>query len=149
MISPKKKTAAARAKRATVKVAPHIDLSKLIPGDKLPGGTFAGLVYEGRKVYALILGPEHDGELSWDGANKWAKSVTVDGQSDFTLMSRPAASIAFANLKKEFKPAWYWLGEQHASTSGSAWRQGFNNGDQNYWNKGNRIRARAVRRLAI
>lgn len=46
-------------------------------------------------------------------------------------------------------PAWYWSGEQHASSSDYAWIHDFDDGNQYDLNKSLEGRARAVRRLVI
>ena len=44
---------------------------------------------------------------------------------------------------------WYWSSTRHASASGYAWCQIFTNGTQDYFSTDLKLRARAVRRLAI
>jgi hypothetical protein len=48
-----------------------------------------------------------------------------------------------------FDPRWYWTSTQDASGSDYAWCQLFGIGGQNYYGKGSKLRARAVRRLPI
>lgn len=48
-----------------------------------------------------------------------------------------------------FAANWYWSSTQRAGDSDSAWCQCFNDGDQYWIDKGIKLRARAVRRLAI
>jgi hypothetical protein len=129
--------------------AAALDLRTLIPGGPLPGGVFVGLIYTGRQVQALIAGPEYDGELDWNAAMDWAKGLTVDDLSDFSLASRTEQSLAFVNLRSSFKPTWYWSSEQLASSSYFAWSQGFSYGGQGDWTKVSKLRARAFRRLAL
>ena len=105
-----------------------MDLRKLIPGMPLPGGIFVGFIYPNGVAHALILGAEHDRELTWDAAMEWAKSLKVDGVSDFTLPSRKEQSLCFAAVSDQFRATWYWSCEQHASDSGNAWLQDFGSG---------------------
>lgn len=48
-----------------------------------------------------------------------------------------------------FDEAWYWSSTQHAGSSDSAWAQGFEDGDQGNYDKGNHCRARAVRLIKL
>lgn len=48
-----------------------------------------------------------------------------------------------------FERAWYWTSTLLAVDPGYAWMQGFGNGNQNYYRRSNRVRARAVRSLII
>ena len=54
-----------------------------------------------------------------------------------------------AGGEQAFDDRWYWSSTQHASVSGYAWSQGFDDGIQDYDNALNELRARAVRRLPI
>jgi hypothetical protein len=57
---------------------------------------------------------------------------------------------AFHNSAAEaFATTWYWSSTQHAATSGYAWYQSFNDGLQDISDTSLRLRARAVRRVAI
>jgi hypothetical protein len=48
-----------------------------------------------------------------------------------------------------FATTWYWSSTHHAASSGCAWFQLFGHGDQNGHYADSRLRARAVRRVAI
>ena len=48
-----------------------------------------------------------------------------------------------------FAMAWYWSSTQHAASSVCAWCQDFSSGTQDYYSTTGRLRARAVRRVAI
>jgi hypothetical protein len=48
-----------------------------------------------------------------------------------------------------FQRTGYWSCEQHASGSDFAWDQDFINGNQDYWDRNGKLRARAVRRVPI
>ncbi len=114
------------------------------------GGIYAGLIRNtatGRDEH-LIVGPAYDGAASWKCIDEWARSLNVDGHTDFHVMQRPDGWICQANVPELFEKDWYWL-EQHESDSTSAWHQIFSLGNQYHWLKDNELRARAVRRLAI
>lgn len=125
------------------------DYLSLLPGALLPGGVFAGIVYDRGKPEVLIVGPEFQGEGDWDTVTAWAKGLNVEGCTDFFIPLRSHGRILQANISQLFQPSLYWLGEQHASHSDYAWTQDFDHGTQYYWTKGRKRRARAVRRLAI
>jgi hypothetical protein len=91
----------------------------------------------------LILLPEEAEGLTWSEAKEWAK------KNGGELPTRRQQSLLFANLKEQFKEAWYWSGEEHASGSGYAWYQNFDYGGQSYGNKDTKGRVRAVRSLII
>jgi hypothetical protein len=115
------------------------------------GGFYAGIARgrDGKPDYHLIVGPEHATGLPWQDASSWASTVMADGYSDYTLPTRKEQALCFANVPELFKDETYWSSEQHASYSDYAWDQGFDNGTQSYWDKFNKLRARAVRRLPI
>jgi hypothetical protein len=131
-----------------------------MPGNTLPaigtlwigqGGIYAGNVRgdEGKSDYALIVANVACNAGKWDAAIAWAKGVTADGHSDFTLPQRKEQAILFGNVPELFEKEWYWSGEQYASDPGYAWYQGFTNGNQSTSPKNYELRARAVRRLTI
>lgn len=109
------------------------------------GEHYAGIILgkDGQPDHHLILLPGEAQGVNWDGAKEFA--TTAGGE----LPTRREQSLLYANLKEEFTPNWYWSGEQHAASSGSAWYQGFINGDQVWSYKDLKCRARAVRRIAI
>lgn len=117
--------------------------------DLRPGEHFAGLVVgkDGEASHYLILLPGEAESINWKDAMKWA-----DRQSPgefIGLPDRREQSLLYANLKEQFKDAWYWSSEQHASGSVTAWSQLFRNGHQDNGDKSSQGRARAVRRLSI
>lgn len=115
------------------------------------GGTFVGTVRGtgGAPDYHLIVGPEMEGEATFNDAVKWASKQKVDGHKDFDLPNRRELRFLFCNGEGLFKPEWYWSGEQHAVDSALAWSQAFGYGYQHWRSKGSKLRARAVRRLDI
>ncbi len=112
------------------------------------GGVYAGIARgrDGAPDYHLIVGPEHESGGAWDEMTKWASVLDLDGRKDFTLPFRKEQALCFANVPELFKPESYWSCEQHESSSHYAWGQHFYNGNQSYWLKDNKLRARAVRR---
>lgn len=122
-------------------------MMKLITPTLNPGERLAGLMFDdaGAPAYWLVLLPDMPaGELTWDAAVEWAKSLGVD------LPHRREQSLLFASLPAEFERDWYWSGEQHAADSGNAWYQTFSSGGQYYGHgKSAELRVRAVRRSPI
>lgn len=105
-------------------------------------GIYAGLSLENERPVALVLLPEEI-EASWKDAMAWA-----DNQ-DGALPSRIDALVLFQNLKSEFKEAAYWTSAPYAGDESFAWYQTFDYGFQGYYRKDTKLRARAVRRIAI
>jgi hypothetical protein len=91
----------------------------------------------------LILLPEEAKGLTWNEAKEWAK------KNGGELPTRRQQYLLFANLKEQFKEAWYWSGEEHALDSDYAWYQSFMRGTQDYDEKNTKGRAMAIRSLII
>jgi hypothetical protein len=110
-----------------------------------PGEKYAGIILgkDGAPDHHLILLPGEAESIKWEDAKKWATKAGGE------LPTRREQSLLHANLKEEFQPRWYWSSEQHASGSGYAWIQDFNDGYQLNYHELHEFRARAVRRLAI
>jgi hypothetical protein len=109
------------------------------------GEQYAGLILgkNGEPDHHLILLPGEAEAVTWDQAKEFAKKAGGE------LPTRREQALLFANLKEEFKQAWYWSGEQHASDSDCAWGQYFSNGGQYLTSPSTELRARAVRRLIL
>lgn len=109
------------------------------------GEEYAGIVLgkENEPSYHLILLPDEAEKINWANALKWAASVGG------YLPSRRDQAMLYANLKEQFKEAWYWSSEQYAENADYAWVQYFLNGNQGSYLKDGEWRARAVRRLVI
>lgn len=120
-------------------------------GEAWQGGIYAGVArgIDGAPDYYLIVGPEHESDIDWDAAMNWAKKLDVDGFTDYELPRRREQALCFANVPELFKQRAYWSSEQRESDSSYAWGQGFSYGNQGTWGKNLKLRARAVRRLAI
>lgn len=114
-------------------------IPELSEGEVYLGGVIAPC---GTKCCHTILLP---GEFrgNWNASMDWASSIGG------YLLNRVELALAFATMKDQFKPEWYWSCEQHASYSGGAWGQYFHNGTQNVYDKSFEGRARAVRRSII
>jgi hypothetical protein len=110
-----------------------------------PGEHYAGLILgkDGESSYHLILLPGEQEEINWTDALAWAKEQVGE------LPNRREQALLYANLKEEFKEAWYWSNTQHASLSDSAWCQYFSNGYQFNLSEYDELRARSVRRLSV
>ena len=111
------------------------------------GEDYAGIILgkDGAPDYHLIQLPGEAENVTFQQAQAFAKKAGGE------LPTRREQSLLFANLKEKFqsRPRWYWSGEKHASASGYAWIQYFDNGSQNCSYASSRGRARAVRRLPI
>lgn len=76
-------------------------------GTALEGGTFAGITTQpDGSHHAVILLPDHGEKLTWKKAMNWAKKLGAE------LPTRPVASMLFANVKAQLKPAWHWTSEE-------------------------------------
>ena len=117
-------------------------------GEAYEGGKFAGITTgkDGAPYALILLDSEFAGiTLNWRDAMTWAKDLGDDAD----LPTRVETAMLFANLPSQFSKDWYWTSEQHASYSDYAWFQVFSYGNQNNYDKGAELRARAVRRLPI
>jgi hypothetical protein len=107
------------------------------------GEHYAGLVLDaatGAPSHHLILLPGQAEDVTWQQAKDWA--IEQRGE----LPTRQEQALLYANLKREFKPNWYWSAEQ--SSASYAWLQHFYDGNQYDNTKSYEGRARAVRRFA-
>ena len=91
----------------------------------------------------FILLQERPKVGTWDAAMEWAKSIGGD------LPDRIEQALLHKHLPDQFLKDWYWSSEQHAANSDGAWCQGFDYGNQYTNGKSAKLRARAVRRVAI
>lgn len=129
-----------RTKPSAKKTAANIALPTLKKGERWAG---ICLGEDGKPSHHLILLPSEAESVTWDQAKTWAKKAGGE------LPTRQEQSLLYANLKAQFKSAWYWSGEQHAAYSDSAWVQPFGFGYQSLSHKSDDYRARAVRRIKI
>lgn len=95
---------------------------------------------DGKTVHTILLPGDSDG-APWSTQMEWAKSIGGE------LLSRPMQAIAYELMPEEFQKTAYWSNAQPSGTSNSAWSQGFSNGNQNYFSKSTKLRARAVRQI--
>lgn len=109
----------------------------------MDGEHYAGIILgkDGKPDYHLILLPGEVESITWTKAKEWAE------KSGGELPNRREQALLYANLKDQFKPAWYWSGEHRAPDSIYAWFQLFDYGNQYDGLKSAELRARAVRRL--
>ena len=107
------------------------------------GERYAGLLFDanGLASHHVILLPGEADDIKWDAAKEWATKAGGE------LPTRQEQAMLFANLKSEFKPNWYWSGEQYEEDSSYAWYQYFGIGLQGTDHKSYAGRARAVRRF--
>lgn len=126
-----------KASAATVLSLPGAEIA-LAPGER-----YAGLLLDerGKPSHHLVLLPGDVEDVTWDAAKSAANQAAGD------LPSRREQSLLFANLKSEFKAAWYWSSEQ--SSEDYAFSQDFSYGSQLNFNKEFEGRARVVRRSSV
>jgi hypothetical protein len=108
-----------------------------------PGERYAGAVLDadGKVSHHLVLlAAKPEGELSWQAAMNWAKSVGGE------LPTRQEQSLLFANCKTQFDARWYWSSEVYESDASCAWFCSFRYGNQDSLHKSYEGCARAVRR---
>ena len=88
------------------------------------GGTYAGLCRgrDGQADYHLILADIRPkaAYLSWLAGMAWAKTVTVDGHTDFDLPTRYESPILFGNVGALFEREWHWTARSPPSTTPSS-----------------------------
>jgi len=135
------RSAAKSQPRRTAKPATLTSLPAI--GTTWNGGIYAGLSLENEKPVALVLLPGDLDDGPWDDAVSWAK------KQGGVLPSRIDQLVLLQNLKSEFKPDWYWSGAPDAGDESYAWCQDFTSGTQSNDRKYTKLRARAVRRVAI
>ena len=115
------------------------------------GGRYAGLSLTdaGKPCHLIVAEEAPEDEKTWEAADKWARGLIVGDHRDFDLPNRHDGLVMYDNLAEHIEKVVHWLKTQHASDSGCAWYQGFDDGDQGYYRKDGKLRARAVRRLII
>lgn len=106
-------------------------------------GIYAGLSIENERPVALVLMPGELPDLDWVHAMRWAQ------EQGNTLPSRFDHLVLYKNLKREFKEEAYWSDAPYAGDDSFAWYQYFCYGGQYGYRKYGKLRARAVRRIAI
>jgi hypothetical protein len=134
--APTKKPAIAPAAGPTT--APRI-------GAKGRYGIYAGIARgrDGGPDYAVeVIEAAPKDRLTWTDAVKWATSAGGE------LPTRKEQALLFANVPELFEANWYWSGEQSAGYASYAWSQSFSYGGQGDYHEDNKLRVRAVRRVA-
>jgi hypothetical protein len=115
------------------------------------GGIYAGVARgrDGERDYHLILSTEAPKEdFTWQAALDRAKSISVDGHSDFTVPTRFESALLYTNLQDQFDTDyWYWTSTQYSEDD--AWTQSFGNGSQRSGSKVYERRCRFVRRSVL
>lgn len=115
------------------------------------GGIYAGIARgcDGDRDYHLILCKEApDTDFKWQYALDHAKTIAVDGHTDFSVPTRFESALLYANLQDQFDADyWHWTSTQ--CFEGDAWIQDFGNGSQYYYNKDYERRCRFVRRVVL
>ncbi len=101
------------------------------------------LTETGQPDYWLIEVPMPDEAMTWHQFNDWATLLGYRPASE--REGRLMAANPYAGLPTSGA---FWLAE-HDSYSDYAYIQNFSHGNQRYYYKNNKYRARAVRRLKI
>lgn len=107
------------------------------------GELWAGIVTTEKGLHHVILMPGEQAAAPWKKQMALAKKVGGD------LPDRVELATLRRTLPDEFEPDAYWSNEQHASNPDFAWYQDFYGGIQHDSSIYSRLRARAVRRVAI
>ncbi len=118
-------------------------------GQPWPGidGVYAG-VSRGENgepdAHLVLLNAKADSNMKWEDAVAWAKGLG-DGAR---LPTRFESALLYAHLQDQFDTdRWHWTGTQYSS--GDAWGQDFDDGDQDIHGEKFEARARAVRLIQL
>jgi hypothetical protein len=113
--------------------------------DLQDGEHYAGLILnaDGTPSHHLVLLPEAAERMAWQAAVEHAKD------QGGTLPTRAEQALLFANLKSQFKAAWYWSSEEYEGDGSYAWNQFFLDGYQYYDRESYEARCRAVRLIQL
>lgn len=108
------------------------------------------------------LGAQDESELAYRAFKPTPERNSLWGRSGINVSADPPTYPYTLDLPTQtqipefqaggaeaFEAEGYWTSTQHASYSNYAWYQHFNNGNQYYWLKDVKLRARAVRRLPL
>jgi hypothetical protein len=110
----------------------------LQPGERYAGAVLAA---DGKVSHHLVLlAAKPDGDLAWQPAMDWAKSVGG------TLPTRQEQALLYANCKDAFEERWHWSCQPHETNASYAWFCDFYGGHQDGYPKSYEGCARAVRR---
>ena len=107
------------------------------------GECWVGIVTTEKGLHHVILLAGDQDSAPWKKQMAWAKKAGGD------LPDRQELALLRVMLPDEFKPDWYWSGEQHAAYPDYAWCQTFYYGYQNDNTIDFKLRARAVRRVIV
>ena len=90
-------------------------------------------------------------EENWCYARSGINLSAIDPTRPYTpkYPVQTLAALFQAGGEQAFDPTWYWSSTQHAAYSDGAWCQDFYGGSQGVITKNYKLRARAVRRVAI
>lgn len=111
------------------------------------GGVYAGQVREddGTQYHLILSDVKPASRLKWRAGLAWAKTVSVDGHTDFELPTRRANALLFANLSDRFERAWHWSSTEYSASV--AWGCYFTSGGQHGDDEDYEGCCRAVRRF--
>ena len=119
-------------------------MNQIVKPELKEGEVYAGAIInpDGSGNHIILLPGDHN-DTNWRSAMDWAKEQGGD------LPNRVETALLFNQSKDQFKENWYWTNETNKSSTEWAWSQGFSYGSQGYGSENYKLRARAVRRLAI
>ena len=140
------------------------------------GGIFVGTInhQNGGQQWHLIMAVEQnklawsdeyeevaDADDYWDGAANtqamlatdkspvatWAASLSIDGHQDFYIPAQRELNLICINANHLAGKVWHWSSTQYSS--GYAWIQNFEDGNQYVNLKASTLAVRAVRRILV
>ena len=119
-------------------------MTEIVKPELKEGEIYAGAIInqDGTGNHIILLTGDHE-KTTWQAAMDWAKEQGGD------LPNRVESSLLFNQSKDQFKKEWYWTNETHTYDTEWAWCQYFLNGYQGSHGQDSKLRARAVRRVAI
>lgn len=108
------------------------------------GEIYAGAIIApyGTGHHVILLDGDHNND-DWNVSMEWAKSIGGD------LPDRVEQAILHKFLQNRFQKEWYWSNTPCSGNSHYAWYQYLYDGYQYYGDKSRKLRAIAVRRIAI
>ncbi|MGB4810990.1 MAG: hypothetical protein WBP13_00700 [Methylophilaceae bacterium] len=119
-------------------------MTEIVKPELKEGEVYAGAIInpDGTGNHIILFGEDFKPD-TWD--NQMAKSALIG----YDLPNRVESALLFNQSKDQFERDLYWTNETHVNDTEWAWFQNFYYGGQYNDGKGSKLRARAVRRLAI
>ena len=106
-----------------------------------------GFVVFEENGHGLVAAITDLGRMDWRSAKTACDELILNGYSDWHLPSKEELNSVFVNLNQVgvggFAGYYYWSSTE--DDDDYAWKQSFDNGKQNFYNKNNKYNVRAVR----